>query len=839
MDTKTTTFPLPTPTPTPTSTPLAEPVVAMSDPQNSLKYLILTIFLYIGLIIYFSIVAYKIFTRSSFVSLRNAYLYGTLALWGLYAVYRYLGGGDFLDDMAFLVGNFLFITMAWALTTNMTGDHSRRLTILIGGLFCLVVFPPIFHRFFSPSSSTTTNKSMFERIKDIYWNTFTSYSFLVTIIIVALLLILTNVHRFNMPNLATWQMWLTIACFVFGIKYMLLYRFSFSNLFTIFAFLGLMSFLVFLIIQPSGVSKTLLTVVFSLACILFAVMLPTDYPFLLQGFFFSSLLIAVGLGLVTQTLSSSTMSILFAICSLYLVIHLSNVMAGGGGSKAGDMETTTPMSINLPIPEVTSLSKTFCMYFIILSIVLTLYFTDDGTKKQLSTQVSWIVYFFIIVPFFLFGGLNAYFQMKNQDLNQVITTDGIWIGTLFTLVGMLLISIYLISKRYNTHINYSIVAMMLIYVFGSLVLMVFNLKNWWQLLFFLAFLLLPVGFVSLFQSENSGAIAGAVFLLLLWSGVTVVFWKYSSITFPALLNMNSLVFTISGLMLYLIFYYIYLTFTSKASVSQQFSQIVLICMFSYLLLQIFKTSKMASNPFISFVIHCLEYIPCLIDSIITRIIKQPRDDKWIPDLSYHSLGTKILAFLVLFMVGYYLYPRLKTWYSKRTHTAGVVLVGESPISTQGLHLIKTYEELTNKINEPIYNYGISFDVYINPSGGNDTFYNLVNFTGNLFVTYNTQQNQLYIYAVSDEETPLKNGETALYRHNQFPLQKWVKIEINYVGGVYDIFVENHLKTSSSVISHNSHDNIFVGSEGSAVVGKVKNFIYYPKPLSVPEVKETK
>lgn len=775
-----------------------------------------TALMYIGVLIYFVIVAIRIANQSSYMT---PFIIVFGVLWALYGMYRYLhgsnGGQGRLEDIAFLVVCFLFITLFWALTTDLTGNNFKWITILVMGILCLVLLPPILYRLLHRPGQESSSLQW----RDIYWNFFTSYSFLFTMIIVALLVLYTNVKRFTVPYLATLQMWATIASIVFGIKYLLLYRFKYSNTMTIFAFLALISFLVFLLIQPSGISQTLLTVVFSLACILLAVMLPNNIPYLLQGFFMVSIFMAAGLGMFTQTFSSSTVSFLFWICALYLLVHSIN-------------------TLNQSI-EVTSLTKAFTMYSIILVVVLILYFTDEGNPNKFSTQWG-PIFPMIFLPLFLYGGLQYWFYSKGNNNSAPLLSkgpplpEGIWVGTFLTLVGLLLISIYLLSITYNTHINYSIVGMMLMYMVGSLMFMLYNLKDGLHLFWFLLYLLLPVGFVSLFQySGNSGAIAGGVVLLLIWCVVNLLFWKSSSLTLDSLLSKDSVLFSISGLIVYLIFYYVYVTFSSKKSVSQQFSQIVLIFMFSYLLLQIFKTSKIASNPFVSLLIQCIEYIPCLIDDVITRILKIPPDEKWKEDFSYHSLGTKILAGVVLCVVGYYVYPKIKSLYIKHTniHAAGISLIGETPVSTQGGNLIQTYEQLTSSTSEPIYNYGISFEVYINPAGGNDTFYPVVDFTGNLLVTYNTQQNQLYIYAVKDDE---EHTHVTLYRYIQFPLQTWVKIEINYVSGIYDVFVENKLKTSHSVVSYNSHENVYVGSNGSAVVGQVKNFMYYPKPFSVAD-----
>ena len=868
------------------------------------KLLGFLIFLYFCVFVYFAYVADNIRRHTPFVQIMQIFIVGTILLWVIYAIYRLqpkLRNTSlrkvFLTDIAFLIGNVIFITLVWALTTNVTGKGSKLSVMMRFGILGLILFPLIWNQFFPSESKNKTPIT----IGQIYWNFFTSSSFLFTMIICALLLLYTNVQWLNMPNIATWQQWSMIASLVFGIKYFLLYRFSYSSPMTIFGFLALMSFLVFLLIQPPGINKNLLTVVFSLACMLFAIMLPIDIPFLTQLFLMVSIFLSIGLGLITQTFSSSTVSILFGICSLYLVIHAVNSLSNNLSKFSSKDPENKGFELATNVVNIldSNLNKTFLLYAIILAVVLVLYFTDEGNTKSIPTQWGWIS-FPILVPFCIYVGLRYYFSQKPKTPSSLSDflfltkkenniSEGIWIGGLFNLVGLLILTIYLLSKHYNTHINYSIVAMILMYVVGSLLLMAYNLKDslhmllalvyvlfpivfiwmfqhkegdpiftrgWFifiavillillavlnllfgksadlklPMLLFFVFILFPMVFIWFFQLKKGWFIFLGVILLLLWCLANLLFWKSSELTFNALFNTDALILTISGLILYLLFYYVYVTLTSKSSISQRFSQIVLIIMFSYLLLQIFKTTKIASNPFLAFLISLLEYIPCLIDDIITRFLQRSPEggESWKEDFSYHSLGTKILAFLVLVMVGYYAYPKIRGLYVQNTNTPGVILVGETPISTQGLTLIQTYQELTNKITAPIYNYGISFDLYINPVAGTDTFYNVINFTGNLFVQYNTQQNQLYIFALKDEEnTPA----VTLYRYTQFPLQKWVKVSINYVGGIYDVFIENKLKTTHSLVSYNSHENIFVGSQGSSVVGQVKNFMFYPKPIS--------
>jgi anthranilate synthase component 1 len=115
----------------------------------------------------------------------------------------------------------------------------------------------------------------------------------------------------------------------------------------------------------------------------------------------------------------------------------------------------------------------------------------------------------------------------------------------------------------------------------------------------------------------------------------------------------------------------------------------------------------------------------------------------------------------------------------------------------------------------------------------------IDFTGNLFVKYNIAQNQLFIYALTNSSVDNEPENAPLYRYNQFPLQKWVKIEINYSGGIYDVFVDNVIKTSNNVVTYNTNGNVFVGEEGSSVIGKVRDLMYYKKPLTLRQIRKTK
>jgi hypothetical protein len=734
------------------------------------------------------------------------------------------------DNFIYIFAMFIYLTLIYGSFTNI-GFRTFFVVLLV--LVALAIVPFILkniYNFVLPflpwlSNYFGTSTETGNAFKDTIYPFYTSPYVIVISIIIGLSIILTTVTKFNIPNLGTWQLWATIATIIFGIKYLLLYRFSYFNIFIILGLLAVISFLTFLMIQTTPVNQSTLTFLFSIACILFSIILPipTDVPYLSFGFFIGALALTISLGLFTQRINFSTVQILFSICALYMVIHFSNELSTNKKADFSGLNALKPYAS--PI-----------LYLISWAVITTLYFIDlDSKNNNLNATTIGIGVFVGVISTIILGVLSS----------KALLTEGSSIGLLVTFIGMLLMSYYLLSSTYSAQINYSIVFLILMFMFFSFGFMIYNLKNISGVILFFFVVLLPIIFIYLFkksikgsstggpflQMKESGMVIGGVILIIAWIFISVFFWSSSGLTFDKILNSNSLTITSAGFLVYLIFYYAYVTFTSKVSISQKFSQIVFIIMCVYLLLQIFKKSKISTNPIIAFAINCIEYIPCLYDNAVSALLNMKRDDTFKEDFTYHSGGTMIISGVVVCVVLYYLYPTLSKWFSETTHTPGITLVGNSPLSTNETHMIKTYEELTKDPKKPLYNYGISFDLYINPSSGNDTFYQVVNFSGNLLVTYNTAQNQLYIYALKDrgsEEPP----QVALYRYNQFPLQKWVKIEINYVGGVYDIFVDNKIKTSNKLVSYNSHSNIFVGEAGSSVIGKVKNFIYYEKPLSI-------
>jgi len=81
----------------------------------------------------------------------------------------------------------------------------------------------------------------------------------------------------------------------------------------------------------------------------------------------------------------------------------------------------------------------------------------------------------------------------------------------------------------------------------------------------------------------------------------------------------------------------------------------------------------------------------------------------------------------------------------------------------------------------------------------------------------------------------EKGNRILYLNNNFLLQKWNNIIINYSGGTLDIFLNGKLVRSSiEVVPYYSYDNLTIG-ENEGIKGGICNVVYFRKPLTSTNV----
>jgi hypothetical protein len=170
---------------------------------------------------------------------------------------------------------------------------------------------------------------------------------------------------------------------------------------------------------------------------------------------------------------------------------------------------------------------------------------------------------------------------------------------------------------------------------------------------------------------------------------------------------------------------------------------------------------------------------------------------------------------------------------------------ENPVEINTLNTLATYHQL-NKNDNFDYEYSISFWVYINSDAPNTNsnysrYTSLLNYGGKPNILYKADTNTLMI--TMDQEGLITNsknklieydeeGNRIIYTNNNFLLQKWNNIIINFNGGTLDIFLNGELvKSSIEVVPYMKYDVLTIGSE-QGINGRICNVVYYKKALSI-------
>ena len=142
---------------------------------------------------------------------------------------------------------------------------------------------------------------------------------------------------------------------------------------------------------------------------------------------------------------------------------------------------------------------------------------------------------------------------------------------------------------------------------------------------------------------------------------------------------------------------------------------------------------------------------------------------------------------------------------------------------------ETTLELYPKISKNIthtYNYGISFWINIDPqppstnvSYSENT--NVLSYGGKPDILFNAVKNKI-IFNITNNS----NNNDTIFHSSDIPYQKWVNIIINYQGGTLDIFMDNHIVSSTpNIIPYMQYDNIVIG-KNKGIYGHIKNVVYF-------------
>jgi hypothetical protein len=214
-------------------------------------------------------------------------------------------------------------------------------------------------------------------------------------------------------------------------------------------------------------------------------------------------------------------------------------------------------------------------------------------------------------------------------------------------------------------------------------------------------------------------------------------------------------------------------------------------------------------------------------------------------LPYEILKIYMFALIpiILFLIYYYL-PTIQGIIA----TKGGKLLIANPIPIDRLTNLSNYEVL-NGTKESKYKFAISFWVYIeavppNTNVSYSTYTSIMNYGEKPNVLYNPSLNSFMITMQQRDfqETSANvisefnaDGNRILYTNNDFLLQKWNNVIINYDGGTLDVFLNGELVRSViGVIPYITLDELTIGAS-NGILGNICNFVYYADPLTVAHI----
>lgn len=248
------------------------------------------------------------------------------------------------------------------------------------------------------------------------------------------------------------------------------------------------------------------------------------------------------------------------------------------------------------------------------------------------------------------------------------------------------------------------------------------------------------------------------------------------------------------------------------------------------------------NSFVELIGNLLLYIPCILsfgfDNLMTLgkgVTKDAEQDK----------GSVMLLFgAIALIASLYVYPKINT---KIATQGGNQLINQ-PINTNTEKTLASYEELNGSI-DPDYQYAISCWIYIdsappNTNANYSKYTSLLNYGNKPNIMYNAEKNSLKIvmdqmdYKEKGSNKLIdfdENGRRIIYIDNNYLLQKWNNIIINYNGGTLDIFVNKKLvKSAIGVVPYMANDSLKVG-ENNGINGGICNLVYFNHPLTINQI----
>ena len=143
-----------------------------------------------------------------------------------------------------------------------------------------------------------------------------------------------------------------------------------------------------------------------------------------------------------------------------------------------------------------------------------------------------------------------------------------------------------------------------------------------------------------------------------------------------------------------------------------------------------------------------------------------------------------------------------------------------------------------------YNYSVSCWIYVHSQPPNfknsyNEFTEILNYNDEPVIGYNSKKNRLIIKSKKMKGQPTrleKNFLKTIFIKDNFKLQKWHNIVVNYVGGTVDVFLDGELVGSEGRIAPFKTFNAMTVGHNNGIGGGICNVIYYPSYISKSKIK---
>ena len=215
----------------------------------------------------------------------------------------------------------------------------------------------------------------------------------------------------------------------------------------------------------------------------------------------------------------------------------------------------------------------------------------------------------------------------------------------------------------------------------------------------------------------------------------------------------------------------------------------------------------------------ITYIPCLLLDLVDYLKYQ------------YQITTKpiMIVFLVeLLLVGLYLiYP----WIVKQflSHNSNQ-LINEPTVLNNETNL-GSFSDVNYVDDKFQYKYAVSGWIYIDSfppetNSSYDEYTSLLNIGDKPNFLFNVTKNKLKIMLKTQDK-----NESILYETNEFRMQKWNHVIVNYDGATMDIFINNELVSSTpGTIPYNSNTMMTCGTT-NGIYGGICNVNYFKEAIS--------